>query len=73
MWEISFNRETRVLTKIIKLTFLFVSATSLSWILSHFSQICSEGMLHTKSKQGQYVEAQATQAVGVWGLVSLML
>ena len=37
VWEISFDRETRILTKIIKLQQL--TLISLSWILSDFSQI----------------------------------
>ena len=42
VWEISFDRETRILTKIIKLQhtdLVCLSLISLSWILSDFSQI----------------------------------
>ena len=52
---ISFDCETRILTKITKLQHtvcfvclfvcLFVSLTSLSWVLIDFNQIRSEGML----------------------------
>ena len=47
VWGISLNRKTRILTKIIEFSiltlfvclFVCLSLTSLSWILSDFSQI----------------------------------